>query len=308
MAVMTEFFNNLAWRRRKENDLSDITWALCWSSEYFQRKFLLHCFGKEISGIDSFEREYASGDCRPDFYIKCKDGNEYLIEIKIYDRNTHFEKYEKEFPHTEKSFLANYKQKNRSGWKIKNWNDFSKTLSQLKDIPKEDNDLIQGYIAYLNSVIYYTEVKPMNFKNVTSLLYFYDALGELFENCKVFPLTAYNTSSKAIDCYMYGRYAYYTNAKGENVYFWIGLWFVDETRIYFMIDHYNDESWCPKKEAKIIENLKDGKYFDGSGIEGNRIWVGLKDEYNDAFNREESTEKQKEILRGFLEEILGSLK
>ena len=40
MDIIKSFFSNLADRRRKENDLSDITWAMCQASPAFQKAWL----------------------------------------------------------------------------------------------------------------------------------------------------------------------------------------------------------------------------------------------------------------------------
>ena len=69
-----DFFETLSFRLKNENDLSDITWAMCLSCESFRNDFL-HFFFPEMV-IDkniSIEREVSENDSRPDFLIENKD-------------------------------------------------------------------------------------------------------------------------------------------------------------------------------------------------------------------------------------------
>lgn len=66
------FFEYLATRRYKENDLSDITWALCHACPDFKRIFIHFFFPDlEIDLIEYFERETRDDD----------EGNSYWFEL-----------------------------------------------------------------------------------------------------------------------------------------------------------------------------------------------------------------------------------
>ena len=304
MSVETVFFNNLASRLWKENNLSDVTWAICKTSDYFMNKFLSYCFEEDISTFDlELEREYAYEDCRPDFHF-LHNAQEYIIEVKIYDRDCHFEKYEKVFPNAKKAFIANYPLPPRDGWKIKTWKNFLReVLEKDTDWPKNEINVLCGYSEYLKPVINFVEVKAMNLTNVSSLGDFYNILHEIQEE---FALEAY-TSNKAIDVDIYGKYLCYTNKKNKTVYFWYGLYLPDPA-VYFMIDHYTNISWCPKEEVEIIKNLTGGKYFDKTVPQYDRLWVPMKEEHFKKLCVKKNVEEQKELLKGFLNEILGKLK
>ena len=79
------FFESMAERLTNENDLSDITYALCKTDDDFRKFFLEYCFESPVY-TDNLIREYADEGSRPDFYFIGRDNNEYLIEVKIYDR------------------------------------------------------------------------------------------------------------------------------------------------------------------------------------------------------------------------------
>lgn len=67
---IVSFISNLADRFARENDLSDVTYTMCMSSEYFRGRFLEFFFpGVDFRDVD-IEREWAVEDSRPDFYIQ----------------------------------------------------------------------------------------------------------------------------------------------------------------------------------------------------------------------------------------------
>jgi hypothetical protein len=269
--------------------------------------FLKYCFEEEISGCDSFEREYPQGDSRPDFYITTNKGKEYLLEVKIGGRNHHFQQYNKTFPNAIKSCIANYGIPEEKGWKIKNWKDFSKLIdNKAAECPGDEKKILLGYSSYLDSVICNVEVKQMNFENIGSLASFYACLSEIGQNTSLVSLSEYKSLS-AVKSDRYGKYFYYNNRKNEPVYFWIGLYIEDNPSIYFLIDHYTKISWCPKDEAEIIKNLKSGTYYLKTVIDGDGLWVKLKDEYYKKLCGDTDVHEQKKVLWNFLDEILKKL-
>ena len=105
MADITRFFRALSERAYKENDLADITYAMCEADLKFRQYFLDFFFpdarldAKEVT----IEREHSvtlpSGksnepDClrRPDFWITSPKGV-FIVEVKIWDGNHHFGDY-----------------------------------------------------------------------------------------------------------------------------------------------------------------------------------------------------------------------
>ena len=93
---MNNFFLSLAERKHNENDLSDITYALCKANDEFRKFWLKYCFEDDIDTED-LVREYQDGFSRPDFFFHDLNNQERIIEVKIYDWNQHFEQYEEYF-------------------------------------------------------------------------------------------------------------------------------------------------------------------------------------------------------------------
>ena len=95
MTDMKKFFTALSERAYKENDLSDVTYAMCESDICFKRFFLNFFFNKDNldASSTSIEREHSTDWGRPDFWIRGKDGTLYIVEVKIWDGSHHFEQY-----------------------------------------------------------------------------------------------------------------------------------------------------------------------------------------------------------------------
>lgn len=93
-----KFFRELSRRMYKENDLSDMVYALCRSNSDFMQFFLNFIFGVGKLNATDFriEREVSFENARPDFVLTKKDsGERYFIEVKIGDRSQHFAQYSK---------------------------------------------------------------------------------------------------------------------------------------------------------------------------------------------------------------------
>ena len=199
-AEWVSFFENLADRMRNENDLSDVTYALCKSNKDFQNLFLNFCFDENLD-TDDLSREYAEGDSRPDFFFHDNTSKiEYVLEVKIFDRNQHFKQYQERFPNAKYAFIANYDFTNIEKWKIRTWKGFYNHLLNSEII---SNPVISGYLQYLKSVTNIMEFKKINLKACKSL-------PTLIENLKViliqeFNFTEYN-SAKSFSVDYYGQF------------------------------------------------------------------------------------------------------
>jgi hypothetical protein len=232
MKLQDKFFEALAQRLRKEPKLSDIVWTMCSVSGLFRCIFLEYCFEKPISVSGDIQREFPRNSSQPDFYFVDINENEYIIENKIYDRQQHFEQYIVDFPKAKRSFIANYIEDEHKGWFIKNWKDFIKHLENNiadKKTKTEEVGLICSFILYLKSVTNYVEAKTMDLSNISSLRDFYTIISELIEQNG---FKEYNKLTTAIDSDYYGKYFYYTNKEGKDVYIWMGLYIPEQSAIY----------------------------------------------------------------------------
>lgn len=179
-----KFFENLAHYYWHENDLSNITVALCNASKCFREKFL-HFFFPElkIEDISEVSREIWDSNSmgsRVDIHITMKSDEKYIIEIKKGDRNHHFGQYEVAFDVDKSHFgyITNYycKEGIELGYDVKTWSQFYDVLDKSRD----SEPLIRSYLSYLKSVcsiIKYT--KPMDLKSLNSIPQFFGTMDEI---------------------------------------------------------------------------------------------------------------------------------
>jgi hypothetical protein len=314
-ATIARYFRGLAERFKSENRLSDLTWVMCYSSGYFQSLFLDFCFDTTVEA-DKLEREYSVGDSRPDFYFRDSSGQEYLIEIKIYDRGDHFEQYKKTFPNAQRAFLANYTEPEHEGWMVKTWAGFircldEKTGKKPNELSDAEYSFIRGYSDYVKSVTYYWEAKSMNLSNISSLYTFSKLLSQIVAEFQIVKFTDRNLRRIFGNCY-YGKDFYYLNNDQKPVCFWYGLFLPESGPGVYLSFPFQGSDMAPPKERKVIEALgsRDGRYFDPESCEEEEgdFFIRLKDEYFEKLcSNAIAVEEQKSILKGFLEEIIALL-
>lgn len=176
--MTTLFFQELSKYYDKENDLSNVTCALCNSSMIFREKFI-HFFFPElnIESISSIKREVCDTNnmhSRVDLYIEMSDDTiPYLIEVKIYDKNHHFGQYEKAYciPKERLGYITNYycKEGIEQGYDVKTWSDWFNCLTKtLPTLHIEDKRMCIGYLEYLKNVCDFSElVESLDFNSRT---------------------------------------------------------------------------------------------------------------------------------------------
>ena len=144
--ISSSFFKNLSERFYKENDLSDITYALCKTDSDFSKFFLRFLFPNEsnITGLGNWQREVQGkysdekGGSRIDFlYEEPEFDSKFIIENKIDDLDTHEEKYPFAFPKHEgfkTALIANYIYKNEKSFydHCETWYNFLVNLKKSK--------------------------------------------------------------------------------------------------------------------------------------------------------------------------------
>lgn len=303
------FFESMAERLTNENDLSDITYALCKTDNDFRKFFLEYCF-EEAVDTDNLIREYADEGFRPDFYFIGRDNNEYLIEVKIYDRNQHFDQYNKQFPNAKYAYISNYilndedlceaDKRALPLWKLKTWFDYYKKLSESAI---KDKDLVVGYLSYLGEVIHVKEFEEMDISKISCLPIFIGNI-EKVANDKGF--STYSGAKAINECY-YGSFF-----QKENFYFWFGLYLPEEA---IFIGLNNDESWITSevKDAlnKNLEKISETEFsekpfYNSDGNHGD-YWFTLKEDKYKILKDASQKDKQLEVLQGFLTSVMKSI-
>ena len=308
--MIESFLDILASRKRSENDLSDITWALCLSSHSFQTLFLNFFFpDSEFLNITRFEREKSEGDSRPDFLIE-NDGIIYLIECKIYDTNHHFEQYTSTFniPNERLGYITNYKM-TQNGFVVKTWEDLYDYVTN--NLPERENEkaLWTGYLKYLKSVCGIIKItKKMDLKGMYSLYSFTELLKKLVNRAETeFELRYY--SNKNIQggngisgCYFEIKYS---KDLINTTWAWIGIYYERENPLICL--GFEDKQGWGKPVYELLDSRLDkierDEFCTKPYREDGAIWFELTDEKHKEFDKISLVE-QIQLIKEFMDRVI----
>ena len=314
MDITTSFFNILAQRLYKENDLSDVTWTMCQTSPAFMELWVHFFFpGLDLSTVESIEREIPDSNgegSRVDFLINIVGQKPYLIEVKIWDQNHHFGQYEKAYgvDKDRLGYITNYPHL-QEGYDVKQWRDFYQCLINAKGIPEEEAPLIASYCEYLRNVCGIIMIEGIiDIEKMSSL---YD-LTMVFHELANGETEVYDTHRYKKD-FSHDAYKYTCLiAKYKNMPDWgtqypiIGIWYDKKPRIIAGFYKYSD--WCKaicdflNANRSRFGEIKREYCSAPEASEG--FFFYLSDEYIDRFKNASSSEEQRCILRSFLDEVL----
>lgn len=316
--MLAQFISNLSYRFRSENDLSDVTWTMCHTSDKFNSHFINFFF----EGVDAddvyLEREKSNDDSRPDFYFTYDDRT-YLIENKIGDKSHHFEQYIKRFKITPQQlgYITNYPL-SKEGFSTHTWTEFYKHT--LANIPDDESELWNAYLEYLKDVCYiFIPTKAMDLKGMFSLYTFYRSLDEVFNNDNEdYTSSLYdslkdtngggNFLCKPIDGVM-GKYfeIKFKGVKIKKTWGWLGVYF-DREEPVICIGFCDRDGWgrpvntllMPKLDF-IKETSNSSKPYEEDGA----VWFDFK-RYED-FNKS-SLDDQISLLKEFFNDVMLTIK
>lgn len=318
MSTTESFFQNLAVRYYHENDLSNITWALCQASKTFMRLWMQFFFeGFDIETIREFHRELPdekSGDSRADFVIYVDNSNTpYVIEVKIGDRGHHFQQYINAYSIDEAhlGYIVNYPWK-EEGFEVKQWKEFYDHLIK-QDIPEDEQALINGYCDYLKRVCHMAKAENLiDLEKMSSLYDLVLLFTELVDNeTDIYHSVGYDTKWRATPNsrreYMEVRYKDAPDS-WKRVWPCIGLWY-DNYSPRIGVKFENEAGWGkPVYEfiKKNIDKCHPGKYCSVPSLLSNKSGAlfELSSFAKDEFNNAKDIDQQRTILKSFLDEVL----
>ncbi len=311
--MIDSFFAHLSSRLYSENNLSDVTWALCQASNAFKQYFLNYIFDNTVDYNEPFDiiREYSESNTgRPDLFFQCGEQSKYIIEVKIYDKNDHFDQYKKDFPKATFGFIANYEMESRNDIYIKTWESFHDYLTEIIKSDMIDSDeitLIEGYLVYLKEVCAIMEIKKLNFANISSLYYFTHIIEKIIKsekNCDIYN----RMTSRSSDEYSGKYFSYKSTTLKKTIYPWFGIFHSSyDENIY--ISFSEDDNCRLFTEKYSRQPYSDGKYYDKPYLENKTLWFGMKKNYYEKLCTDEvSIENKIDILKSFYKDIIAEIK
>jgi hypothetical protein len=305
MNTARTLISKLSLRFNNENDLSDLVWTLCELSDDFQGLFLSFFFpelkAKHV-GLE-VQREFSKNNSRPDFYFLVGE-KEYLIEVKLYDTNDHYEQYVRDFPDAQRGWIAIYQANPHDKFKIKTWREFHTFLAnELNSISDSTTlEIVRGFSEYLKSVCSIINFEKMNLSGFQSLYFFNKSLPELIQKKRPNIRTSINAQPKSYSENMSGNFFYLEKEKKTQTLIpWFGIYY-DEKNTVICVAF--STGWCKSVFLALKSNAREGKYFVKPYDEDNSYWFELKEEEHQKLNEMNSYDDQKDLLDAFLTEVL----
>ena len=284
------FFKELSQRMYKENDLSDIVYALCESNLQF-KQFFLDFFFKDrglIAANATLEREIQYGDgSRPDFVVRhVRDGKEevFFVENKVWDRSHHFAQYERTLGNAYKlGYISNYTineqelaQADQKVFKsiketrIKTWRQFRDALAaKAEDVNEQSwatSEDIQGFLAYCEEICPDNQEIVSEFKleegTFSKVRSFYECLKERLSrsikikdkeiDLELWNRGSFNKPSEWIGCYFGAE-----NLLQQKVWGWIGFYLQENTKTPGLcVEFLNKTGWG----KPVFDQIKERGY------------------------------------------------
>ena len=322
--MLNDFFYNLSIRFRKENDLSDITWAMCQSCESFRNAFLRFFFENiDLTKEIIIEREKSGEGSRPDFVID-RDGLTYLIENKIYNHSHHFGQYDEAFnvPPSRFGYITNYKVLDEEAlsrdYQLRTWEEFYDTLNNNLPEDEEQKQFLQGYLNYIENVCNMVRIdQPMKLDGLYSLFCLVQTFEKLSERDEQdFKLSIYSSNSV---CGSTASRLGFTGVNFEvkykskqlnvksQIWGWIGVYYNGPEPV-IAIEFYNKPGWG-EEFCKIILPYS-AKWSDQETFikpyfeEKHYLTFELSEDLHKKFNLSESVSEQEQILKSYMDEVL----
>lgn len=262
MTDISKFFTALSERAYKENDLSDVTYAMCEADLSFRQFFLDFFFPGQLNASEvTIQREHSTDWGRPDFWIRTKDNKLYIVEVKIWDGSHHFEQYfnilnddngpnnlqgdeAKKAVWSRLGYIANYeieyavqdeyKVGNKGVAKdlcsVRTWEEFSEELKKYQSL---NSPLVEAYAAYLARVCPYDDFavkadESLYVQSFTNIAVFYKTISDIVG--KLDGVVPYNRSPRQFQSMRrMGRYFEYTKFKEtessneSSIWGWLGV-------------------------------------------------------------------------------------
>ena len=318
--LLNNFFYYISYKFYKENDLSDITWAMCQASEDFRSLFLKFFFPKiKIAPDVNIEREKATEGSRADFYIE--NGNElYLIENKIDDKNHHFGQDDDAFNVSPEKFgyITNYSiidaDIRQKGYKIHTWEELYDYFCKQEIGDENSKSLIEGYLDYVKKVCSIIKIeKPMRLNGLYSLY----SLVEIIEKKLTkrdegeFTIFPYNSNRSCGGGITNGVTGVNFRLKYKTIdletYGWFGIFYYFE-KPTINVGFYNANGWG-KKYIEMLSEYKE-KWSDQESFnkpytdDGVYLWFDMSQNLYNKFEASDSVEEQEALLKKFMDDVI----
>ena len=288
MADITRFFRALSERAYKENNLSDITYAMCEADLKFRQYFLDFFFrharldAKEVT----IEREHYDRQGRPDFWIeKPKDKTPFIVEVKIWDGKHHFEDYFKILSKGDKvtvesnawkrlGYIANYSSikdvplvgNTRVGevCRVATWKEFVKGIEHYACY---DDPIVAAYVEYVKRVCPFDDFSvcegwKIDVKDFLDIRRFEENVDAAINDASRYGCKLYRTARRFRSQQWMGQYFEWTiggnsSLSGKTVWGWLGVYYKNGGAVV-CVEFENKPGWGKEICERYANIANDG--------------------------------------------------
>ncbi|MFX0196400.1 MAG: hypothetical protein ACFFCW_09785 [Candidatus Hodarchaeota archaeon] len=303
------FLKKLGGRLSKENNLSDITWAIVQTVPAIGRD-ICEFFGVTTLPNEPMEvqREYPIGDGRVDLAF-ITEKNTFLLENKIWDRNYHIQEYAEaacSIRNVTLGLISNHRLTSldselarRYGWKVRYWDEIVGFLSKREF--GDSQPLVRGYIDYIKEVCSMVTIHKIRLEDsiLHSLFYLNILIKKIIESSshEHFEYRFY-PAQRAFGPSCSGCYYLLTNITSRKVaYPFFGIEYSETPYIYVCLDDWSKE--IAQKFQSLINKRDD---FCEIRKHNGEIDFLLLSKHYQSFN-ESNLDEQESILRNFFAHV-----
>ena len=301
MTDISKFFTALSERAYKENDLSDVTYAMCKANLAFRQIFLdfffkdLNLNAKDVAVAR--EKSYSNTSSRPDFVFQFGN-NVYFVEVKIWDGSHHFAGYKETLLKDEKvpeekfaehfGYITNYtiveeqlSAEDQGVYKtmksrVKTWREFAEELKKYQML---NSPLVEAYFDYLVRVCPYDDFTvtgeyQLSVESFAMVATVYKLICDIVQ--KLEGVVPYNRSPRQFQSMRrmgrYFEYAKFKETEGANessVWGWLGVVYEKIGNAWnarICVEFENTPGWGEKVCNKYKDMVKNGVlrfYYEG---------------------------------------------
>lgn len=313
-SLQETFWRNLGDRLKSENDLSDVTWGMCETSPRFRELFLTFFFPAGQFDKAQMEREKSEEDSRADFIVITKTGERFVIEVKIENKNHHFEQYLKtyEIDREHLGYIVNYALL-KDGFEVKTWEEFYCRLKKKLPRDKEERELFLAYMGYLESIcsiIDIGEIMKVKLEDIHALYRFNQLLRKAVDRKSAAGVLTRESEPGMDDgdwrCGSRFRLTCGSEKK-VSIGLWVGIYFDDgnaKGNVCIQVTPEKAELFFAKIRQGI-GSFKEGEYAKKPYGESGAYFFGANEKWHKKFNEGKNSEAQLGLLQAFMDEVIA---
>ena len=301
--TLARFFSQLATRVTRENEVSDVLYAALSSAPELYTIFA-HKLGLPNTPPAKIVREYVTGGVRPDFLFTFDAGTSVLLEVKLFDRNYHYDEYSRlriEDTRPRMALLSAHKPyAPLSGWTVLQWEDIIDEMEHSRD------DFMLALATYFREVTMTERLERIVLARPQGMLYLNRALKRTIASYRSQRATCaiYNGGKSFGEEYSGYDYTLTSMSNPDRqLYSWFGLVYYEKHQ---GISLWVEKRWCDFYDhvRQVLRKHYGPQLYEEQGWDGG-CGIGMGAEQFEAFLACHDLNTQLDALTALFTEFNG---